>query len=104
MGKLIYGSPGDEIDFEDRLLAHVQVAVITKLRRDEKFAMSWNHGVDAGSGHSTIWLHPGIPLRFKFSGNRTPTLNRAWLEALLSSANSSNGLHMVPEPDEAPRA
>lgn len=100
MGKLIYGSPGTEIEIEDRVLAHLKVAIIAKLRRNENFSLSWQHGQEGGGGRSTIWIHPAIPLHFKFSGNRQPTLNRAWIEAMLHTANSTAGLQIVPEPEE----
>ena len=51
MGTLIYGGTS-EIDIEDRTLAHMQLAIITKLRRNEQFLLSWDHGVDNGSGYS----------------------------------------------------
>ncbi len=104
MGKLYYGDDDLGIDMEDRLLAHVKMAIIAKLRRDEKFTFSWQHGVEGGGGRSTIWVHPSIPLRFKFDGSRQPVLNRAWVEALLLSANSTGGLQLVPEPapDQVP--
>ena len=98
MGKLIYGNDSS-IVLDDRLLAHLKVAVVAKLRRDEKFSISWAH--DDGSGRSTVWIHPSIPLRFEFDGSRTPVLNRAWVEALVMSANSTGGLQMVPEPAQS---
>ncbi|KQR50824.1 hypothetical protein ASF88_16470 [Leifsonia sp. Leaf336] len=97
MGTLIYGGTS-EIDIEDRTLAHMQLAIITKLRRNEQFLLSWDHGVDNGSGYSSIWIHPAIPLYFRFAGGRRPSLNREWVEALLTSANSVGGLHIIPEP------
>src|SRR3712207_2441095 len=95
MGKLIYGRDSS-IDIEDRLLAHLKLAVVAKLRRDEKFTLSWTHEND--SGRSTIWVHPAIPLQFKFDGSRAPVINRAWVEALMMSANSTGGLQLIPEP------
>lgn len=99
MGKLIYGSPGTTIEIEDRALAHIKVAIISKLRRDEKFALTWKHGQEGGGGRSTIWLHPSIPLQFVFNGSKQPTLNKAWIEELMVTANSANGLQLVPEPE-----
>ena len=102
LGKLYYGDDDLGIDMEDRLLAHVKMAIVAKLRRDEKFTFSWSHGVEGGVGRSTIWIHPSIPLRFAFDGSRQPTLNRFWIEALLLSANSTGGLQLVPEPEPEP--
>jgi len=101
MGKLIYNSSNRELDIDDRTLAHLRIAIINKLRRGESFALTWEHGVANGSGRTTLWLNESIPLQFVFSGNRQPKLNRLWVEQLLMSANSTAGLHYVPEPDES---
>src|SRR6478736_3862482 len=100
MGKFIYNSSAREIDIDDRTLAHLRVAILNKLRRSESFAMTWEHGVENGSGRTTMWLHESVPLQFVFSGNRQPTLNRLWIEQLLLAANSTGGLVNVPEPAE----
>jgi hypothetical protein len=34
-----------------------------------------------------------------FNGSKQPTLNRAWIDELLATANSAGGLQLVPEPD-----
>src|SRR5690625_3039467 len=73
--------------------------MITKLRRNESFALNWTHGMDDGSGRSTIWVHPGVELEFVFYGNRRPERNREWIELLLEAANSAEGLRMIPEPE-----
>ncbi|MRG59681.1 ATP-dependent DNA ligase [Agromyces sp. CFH 90414] len=100
MGKLIYNSSNRELEIEDRTLAHLRVAILNKLRRSESFAMTWEHGLENGSGRTTLWLHESIPLQFVFSGNRPPVLNRLWIELLLLQANSTAGLQYVPEPEE----
>ena len=100
MGKFIYNSSQREIEIDDRVLAHLRVAILNKLRRSESFAMTWEHGVENGRGRTTMWLHESVPLQFVFSGNRQPTLNRLWIEQLLLAANSTAGLVFVPEPTE----
>jgi hypothetical protein len=97
MGKLTYDSTLTA-DFDDRVLAHIQVVIGAKLRRGESFYFTWRDDPQAGDGRSTIWLHPGIPLAYKYFGSRSPTLNRDWIEALMVTANSSGGLQIVPEP------
>jgi hypothetical protein len=98
VGKLIYGTSMSSIEMDDRTLAHLQLAIITKLRRNEQFVLTWDHGTDHGSGHSSIWISPSIPLHFEYSGNKRPTLNREWVEALLLTANSVSGLQLIAEP------
>ncbi|MDR5701924.1 DUF7882 family protein [Agromyces aerolatus] len=100
MGRLIYNSSQRELEIDDRTLAHLRVAILSKLRRSESFSLTWEHGVANGSGRTTLWLHESIPLQFVFSGNRSPRLNRLWIEQLLLQANSTGGLQWVPEPDE----
>ncbi len=99
MGKLTYDSTV-VVDFEDRLLAHLQMVIATKLRRGESFAFSWRDEAAVGDGRTTIWLNPALPLVFKYFGGKPPAINRLWVEALLQAANSSSGLHIVPEPIE----
>jgi hypothetical protein len=99
MGRLIYGPTGTRVDIEDRTLAHLKVVILTKLRRGEGFAFSWERGADGGGGRDTMWLNPAIGLEFQFDGGREASLNKAWLEDLMASANSGGGLHVLPEHD-----
>jgi hypothetical protein len=100
MGSLIYGSPGSSLEMDDRLLAHLQLVIITKLRRNEQFLLSWDQDEAYDRGHTAIWINSAIPLHFKYIGSRRPVLNRVWTEALMDSANSSGGLRVIPEPAE----
>ncbi len=101
MGRLIYDHT-TAIEFDDRVLAHLQVVILSKMRRNESFAFSWEYGREAGSGRTTVWVHPSMNLRFRYNGSRAPELNRAWLEELSVLANSANGLRLIPEPEVAP--
>ena len=64
MGKLTYDSTLT-VDFDDRVLAHLQLVIGAKLRRHESFYFSWRDDPAVGDGRSTLWLHPTIPLYFK---------------------------------------
>lgn len=98
MGKLIYGAPMWSMEFEDRVLAHLRVVIVAKLRRGEALTFSWKTDSSTGVGRSSIWLHNSIPMQFVFFGGREPVLNRAWIDALMATANSPAGLQIVPEP------
>ena len=100
MGKFIYGTPSISVDFDDRVLAHLKAVILSKVRRGESFSFSWEYTVASGSGHSSIWIHPTIPLQFDFVGGREPRLNRAWIEELVRLSNSPAGLRVIPEPPE----
>jgi len=101
MGTFIYeGGPKTEI--EDRALAHVQLVISAKLRRGEPFAFTWAEDMSVGGGRTTMWVHPGSSLVFKFRSNRQPEINRAWVDPLAFTANAPSGLYLVPEPASAP--
>lgn len=97
MGKFTYENTV-RIDFEDRLLYHLQMVIGTKLRRSEAFFFSWRDDPSVGDGRTSVWLHAGCAMTFKFYGSRMPHLNRQWLEALAYTANQQSGLYVVPEP------
>lgn len=99
MGKMTYDSTLT-VDFEDRVLAHLQMVVGAKLRRGESFWFSWKDDPQNGDGRTTLWINPGVAIAFKFYGSRPPAINRAWIDALMMTANAPAGLHVVPEPPE----
>jgi len=101
MGTLTYDVVS-KVDFDDRPLAHLQIVIAAKLRRNESFNFSWVKDPSAGSGRTTIWMHPAIPLVYDFDGSRHPSINREWIDALMTSANSTTGLVLVPEPKPTP--
>lgn len=99
MGRFTYEN-SIKVEFEDRLLAHLQHVIGSKLRRGESFFFTWKDDVSVGNGRSSVWIHPSASLQFKFHGSRSPGINRAWLQALTNTANSPRGLYVVHEPDE----
>jgi len=99
MGKFIYDGQV-RVDFEDRLLAHLQIVITAKLRRSESFTFMWKDDTSIGDGRTMVWLHAGSSLVYKFYGSRAPHINRAWVEALTQVANAPSGLYVVPEPPE----
>jgi len=103
VGKFIYDSTV-RVDFEDRVLAHLQMVIGGKLRRGESFHFAWKDDVSTGNGRTIVWVHPGASIVYKFSGSRPPSINRAWLDRLAETANASSGLHLVPEPPDYPAA
>jgi hypothetical protein len=100
MGKFTY-EESIRVDFEDRLLLHLQTVIGNKLRRNESFFFSWRDDSSTGDGRTSVWIHSSAGLAFKYYGSRPPALNRYWLEALAYTANSPGGLRVVPEPADA---
>lgn len=97
VGKFIYEG-AVKVDFDDRTLAHVQLVIGNKLRRGESFHFTWRDDKSIGEGRTSIWVHPQASLVYKYYGSRPLRLNRAWTEALMFTANSPTGMHIVPEP------
>lgn len=95
MGRLVYGTATYELD--DRLLAHLQVVVGTKLRRGENFFVSWRNPVAGGSGRQSIWIDNGVHLAFEYTGGVIPAVNREWIESMASSAATNFGLQLTDE-------
>ena len=88
---------------DDRVLAHLRIVFMNKLRRREPFMFT--APPSDGLGPRTLWISPTVPLVFHFYGSRSPVLNRAWIDALMTEAGGPDGLHILPEPDRpAPRA
>ncbi|WP_285116162.1 hypothetical protein [Leifsonia sp. fls2-241-R2A-40a] len=97
MGTLIYDG-ADGFTFDDRVLAHLQAVIQTKLRRREGFLLIW---MDRTAGPEailrSIWLDPSISLQFVFAKPVLPELNRDWLTILSERANSNSGLMLEDE-------
>jgi hypothetical protein len=98
VGTLAHG--GVAVDFEDRLLAHLQIVIVQRFRRNEPLLMSWLDSQSVGDGRSSLWMTPDQPVYFKFAGSRVPVIDEAWLRLLTESAASSTGL-IVRAPDGA---
>ncbi|UYN83504.1 MAG: hypothetical protein KIT89_12610 [Microcella sp.] len=97
MGVLRYHN--EDFSFDDRLLAHMQVVISTKLRRGENFFLTWALPADAGSGRHALWVDNGVPIHITYSGSRPPSLNREWIEHLiLTSAGGAVHLNDDPPP------
>jgi hypothetical protein len=99
VGKFIYDGLL-KMDFEDRLLAHLQLVIGAKIRRGEAFHFTSRDDVSLGGGRTMVWLHPRASLVYKYHGSRRPAINAAWIDALMHTANSPAGLHVVAEPAE----
>ena len=100
MGRLYYGTQAEAVELDDRALMHLQLVILTKLRRSEQFAFTWDRPIDQGSGRQTLWVEPSIPLRFVYERRTSGDFNREWVDRLMGSANGPNGLTVLPEPEK----
>lgn len=100
MGELIYGPKPERITFDDRTLTHVKLVTLAKLRRGEAFALNLVFDTSTGGGRTTVWLSPNTFIQFRFDGSRRPAVNRTWVDQLMMSANSPEGLVVSVEPTD----
>ena len=99
MGKLIVDG-SLKTTYDDRALAHLQLAILGKLRIAEPFVFTWKDDPSIGGGRTTVWIHAWTNLVFKFDSSQRPLINPAWVRALAFAANAPSGLYLVPEPAE----
>ncbi len=90
MGTLTYANAASPIAIDDEVLAHLRSVIVTKLRRNEPFALT----VPTAEGPAeTLWIHASIPIRFAIDA---PTaLDRALLTRLMQAASSAGGLDLT---------
>lgn len=92
MGRLYYGNASEPIELPDRMLAHLRVLAMTKLRRSESFSVAWRDSRDPSGGRSVIWVHCSIPLRFEFDTAEPEALDRTLLEELAQTSMATGGI------------
>lgn len=90
MGHLTYGNATTAIDVEDEVLAHVRAVTLTKLRRNESFALTIP---TTGGAVETLWIQAAIPLRFVLDAEAP--VDRALLVKMMNAASSSGGLDLT---------
>ncbi len=95
MGTFEYGDGPYRRVIADRTLLHLQIVIVSKLRRTERFLFQ----VDAEDlSRDGFWMSPEIPLRFHYDQPQPPAVNPLWLGLLVEAANSVSGLRILPEP------
>ncbi len=99
MGLLTYNT-STRFEIDDRTIAHIEAVVYAKLRRGEPFLFTWSGSAGEGAGRTTVWISRGSRLVFRRRGDTRVSLNQAWVERLMSTANSPPGLYVVAEHDE----
>ena len=97
VGYLLYA--GEEHEFEDRLLAHLKVAMGLKFRKQESFFLSWNLNLVNRSGRISVWMSPSQQIGFRFSGGKPAALNKEWVRVLVELSGSPRGMIAMTERD-----
>lgn len=97
MGTLYYGASRTAVRIDDRMLAHLRVVAVSKLRRNESFMLTWLEPNDHGDGRAAIWVHPSTDLIFRFDGGHNPDIDKELLEKLSYEAMSPTGVQISAE-------
>ncbi len=98
MGTLTYGD-SQKFEFDDRVLAHVKLAIVAKLLRHESFLLNWTVPAEKGSGRVSLWISRETHLTFRFVDSRPPVINPRWIEALVANAARTGGMLIMAEED-----
>ncbi|MCP2635827.1 hypothetical protein K0817_004500 [Microbacterium sp. HD4P20] len=101
MGTLHYGAPAVEYTVDDRTLAHLELVIFAKLRRNE--SLSFAIMDEATQRRQAFWISPSASVRFVYEAPM-PEINKVWLQELIDAANSPGGLKILPEPEPASSA
>lgn len=90
MGTLKYANVDAAIEIDDEILVHLRAVTVTKLRRNESFALTIPLSDDLSE---TIWIHPSIPIQFVITEDLA--LHRPLLADMMDAANSALGLDLT---------
>ncbi|WKK72371.1 hypothetical protein Q0F99_05205 [Rathayibacter oskolensis] len=66
MGQLIYGAWRWRIDFDDRTLHHLRIALERRVKAGASFQLTWTPRGPAEHHPNSIMIHPGTPLQYRF--------------------------------------
>ena len=102
MGTLEYVAAQYIAEIDDRTLAHLQIVICNKLRRDERFTLRLEPADGISGPVTVLWVTSALPLLFTYSQPARHNINPAWLQLLADAATSNAGLWVVPEPELLP--
>lgn len=97
VGTLIYGRT-QEYDFDERTLEHLRIVITSRVRKNESFFLTWTAQRHRQTVTTSLWISPAVPLVFSFSSDTRVPISREWLQQLIRSSYSSQGLVIMPEP------
>lgn len=92
MGRLIYRDRAS-FDIDDRILAHLRIVVMNKLRRNEGFMLQLP--VNEGVRQASLWIHASNALVMQFYGGREPSIDRELIDQMMHDASGADGLTLT---------
>lgn len=91
MGTLIYGN-SFELEVDDATLEHLRLVIFQKLRSQESFSLTWKSEARGMPDVISLWIGPGIPLRFEIEEAAGGEIQRERIEELMRMSYSVRGL------------
>ncbi|MFP7761617.1 ATP-dependent DNA ligase [Marisediminicola sp. LYQ134] len=101
MGTFTYDT-SVRVDFDDRVLIHLQLVISAKLRRDESFIFTWTKPAEAGGGRTSVWIDRRVPVAFDYLTSTMAPISRRWIDELTATTFNALGLQIVPDPGDVP--
>lgn len=93
VGYFNYGA--DSYDIDDRTLVHVQTVVAQKLRRRERFMLTFETVLRGASVTCSVWMSDAADLSFSYSGSREARMDQDLLKEMMHASYSATGLNLT---------
>jgi hypothetical protein len=90
MGSLL--TPNGHFDIDDRVLAHVQIVILDKLRRGEPLLITVQHSSSELERSTGVWIGPSVPLVFIIADLNGLVRDRELLARLVQQSHSLDGI------------
>lgn len=90
MGQLSYAGESQTVEVDDRVLSHLRLVTVTKLRRGEAFPLTLRV---SDTRTETLWMHAAIPVRFRV--DEEVELQRPLLVKMMAAASGAGGLDLT---------
>ena len=94
MGTLHFGSTRTPLHLDDRLLAHLEIVITSKLRRGEGLLLWWVQPGDDTPRRGACWITSATELLYLFDSVDVVAIDRDELERLSVESNSSRGIQL----------
>ena len=97
MGTLHYGASRTSLQMDDRALAHLQVVITTKLRRNEGFLIQWERRARAAAAEAGSGSTRTATRRTTTRAGASPPLDHEELDRMMIAASATGGVRITAE-------
>ncbi len=89
---VFYYSNYHPFELDDHLIAHLRFVALEYLRRGDGLSLTVTQASMYPPRQSTVWIHPGIAVRFELDDTDQPALDRDLTKALAAAASTPDGI------------